>query len=306
MPFGHPSHCVHLAPDETSPEDAVSPTLPFTVQEEPSPRLAIQLDPQVQPPPERFHALLQFLDFNTHWRPDQNKAKQLVSLLWEDPLGVLTIELDTIVPAADLQEQLAVHFGDLYTVYQSPFGIPRVAPGPLFTVRLCNHPNDALVIFQKLQPEVWVRVRAHVVPKQIPSDTPITTADGLCTITNHNNRPRTLATLHTANGDLFLIEPVSSVHAGGHHRWTHQPEMLARGANFTDRVGFAINTHGWPPSDEIHSAMTSLVRRFPETIAEFNLLRWSTEEHEFDDQLYGEPRFAEGGRTINRQPLGCG
>ncbi|CAK9034631.1 unnamed protein product [Durusdinium trenchii] len=281
----------------SSCDAAVSPTLPFSVEDLPR-QLVIEPVPPVQPPPGRFHALLQFLDFNSKWHPEQARTKQRVSLLWEDPPGVLTIELDSTVPAADLQEQLATHFGsDMYTVYQSPFSIPRIALGPLFTVRLCDHPNDALVVFQKLQTEVWVR--ACVVPKQLARDTSIVTATGTYIISNHNNRPCTTDTLHTANGDLFLIEPAPSVHAGGHHRWTRRPETLGRGAHFTDRIGFAINTHGWVASDEMHSAMMHLTRNFPEDIAEFNLLRWNSEENEFDDELYGEPRFATSGRTIN-------
>ncbi|CAK9092493.1 unnamed protein product, partial [Durusdinium trenchii] len=196
----------------SSCDAAVSPTLPFSVEDLPR-QLVIEPVPPVQPPPGRFHALLQFLDFNSKWHPEQARTKQRVSLLWEDPPGVLTIELDSTVPAADLQEQLATHFGsDMYTVYQSPFSIPRIALGPLFTVRLCDHPNDALVVFQKLQTEVWVR--ACVVPKQLARDTSIVTATGTYIISNHNNR-------------------------------------------------------------------------------------WNSEENEFDDELYGEPRFATSGRTIN-------
>ena len=289
---------VSACPHESSASDAVvSPTLPFTVPGEDSQPITIETSPPFQPAPEAFQALLRFLEFNTHWHPATNRSKQLVSLLWEAPPGVLTVQLDTIVPAADLQEQLATHFGaGTYTVFQSPFALPKIAPGPLFTVRLRNHPNDALVVFQKLQTEVWVRVAA--VPKQIPHDTCIIAGDGNYTICSHNNRPCSVGPLHIANGDLLIIEPTPTIHAGGHHRWTERPESLPRGANFTDRIAFAINTHGWVASDELHSAMTYLTRHFPETIAEFNLLRWNSDGHEFDDELYGEPRFASAGRTV--------
>ena len=164
-------------------------------------------------------------------------------------------------------------------------------------MRSRNHPNDALVVFQKLQTEVWVR--AQVVPKQISRSTPIVTNEGDFQIANHNNQPCTMGDIHLANGDWLLIEPIPKpVAAGGHHRWTTNPETLARGASFTSRISFCINTHGWAASDEIHAAMMWLLARFPETIAEFNVLCWRSSEHEFNDELYGEPRFADNGRTV--------
>ena len=103
---------VSACPHESSASDAVvSPTLPFTVPGEDSQPITIETSPPFQPAPEAFQALLRFLEFNTHWHPATNRSKQLVSLLWEAPPGVLTVQLDTIVPAADLQEQLATHFG---------------------------------------------------------------------------------------------------------------------------------------------------------------------------------------------------
>ena len=276
----------------------VPPTVPFSAHEDEFLTIALDTSPTQSLSPELFQEMLRFLEFNTHWTLPSNSNKQIVSLLWEPTMGVLTIALDSTVPAADLQEQLATHFGpSKHTVYQSPFPIPKIAPGPLFTVRDRNHPNNALVVFQKLQTEVWVR--AHVAPKEIERSTKITTHEGLFRIVHHNDRPCTGDRLHLANGDWLLIEPaLTDVVVGGHHRWTTNPEVLPRGANFTDRISFSINTHGWAASDELHAAMMWLLRRFPETIAEFNILQWHTEEQEFNDELYGEPRFADSGRTV--------
>ncbi|CAK9090933.1 unnamed protein product [Durusdinium trenchii] len=278
--------------------DEIPPTVPFSAREDESLIIALDSSPAYRLSPELFQEMLCFLEFNTRWALPSNSNRQIVSLLWEPTLGVLTIALDSTVPAADLQEQLATHFGPhKHMVYQSPFPIRKIAPGPLFTVRDRNHSNNALVMFQKLQTEVWVR--AHVVPKEIERSTKITTQEGLFQIVHHNDRPCTGDRLHLANGDWLLIEPVlTDVVVGGHHRWTTNPEVLPRGANFTDRISFSINTHGWAASDELHAAMMWLLRRFPETIAEFNILQWHTAEQEFSDELYGEPRFAESGRAV--------
>ncbi|CAK9051672.1 unnamed protein product [Durusdinium trenchii] len=167
---------------------------------------------------------------------------------------------------------------------------------------------DALAITSQISCSVWtsplllIRPAGHsviVVPKQISRSTPIVTNEGDFQIANHNNQPCTMGDIHLANGDWLLIEPIPKpVAAGGHHRWTTNPETLARGASFTSRISFCINTHGWAASDEIHAAMMWLLARFPETIAEFNVLCWRSSEHEFNDELYGEPRFADNGRTV--------
>ena len=284
--------------ERADPPADISPTVPFSPCVEEPLTLVLETVPPQVPSQELFQEMLHFLDFNATWKDNESSNKQLVSLLWENTLGVLTLKLDATVPAADLQEQLATHYGsNQFAIYQSPFAVPRIAPGPLFTVRPRNHSNDALVVFQKLQTEVWVR--AHIVHKTLPKTTLVTTTQGAFRIAYHNNQACSTEQLRLANGDWLLIEPVPmTVVAGGHHRWTRSPETLPRGANFTARVFFSINTHGWAASDEIHAAMMWLHTRFPETIAEFNLLCWRTNEQEFNDELYGEPRFAESGRTV--------
>ena len=109
------------------PPADISPTVPFSPCAEEPLTLVLETVPPQAPSQELFQEMLHFLDFNAKWKDNECSNKQLVSLLWENTLGVLTLKLDATVPAADLQEQLATHFGNnQFAIYQTHLPFPRL------------------------------------------------------------------------------------------------------------------------------------------------------------------------------------
>ena len=90
----------------------------------------------------------------------------------------------------------------------------------------------------------------------------------------------------------------SAIRAGGHHGFRGIPMTLQANASFEQRVAFAIESHGWLASDELHYICQLIQWTDPDGPHFSPIVYWDVRQNDFEESPFGDLSIAATGKTI--------